>query len=101
MGVEYRRYLIPRPNTFRPTVETAVALVNALAQNGWILASDSPHLGQLPFKQSRLYAPAKGHGYFARRVGTRLRFSRSVPMENMSKSVTRVVTPWTFTLPTT
>jgi hypothetical protein len=72
MGVEYRCYLIPRPNTFRPSPDATLALVAALRDEGWILGPDHPALRQLPFKQSRLYKPAQGHGYFARTVGTSL-----------------------------
>jgi hypothetical protein len=75
MGVEYRSYLIPRPNTFRPRPDVALALVAALRDDGWLLGPDHKALANLPFAQSRLYAPARGHGYFARRVGDRESFS--------------------------
>jgi len=71
MGVEYRCFLIPRPNTFRPRPDVALALVDALRDDGWILGPDHAALAKLPFSQSRLYSPAKGCGYFARRVGAR------------------------------
>lgn len=79
MGIEYRRYLIPRPNTFRPRPEAALALVTALRHDGWLLGPDHPALAQLPFKQSRLYTPAQGHGYFALSVGSRESFMAPLP----------------------
>jgi hypothetical protein len=36
MGVEYRRLLIPRPNTFRPDASAALSLIAALRDDGWI-----------------------------------------------------------------
>jgi len=78
MGVEYRHFLIPRPNTFRPTPLAALLLVEALRNDGWLLDPGSPALSQLPFSQSSLYKPAKGHGYFARTVGNPGSFAASL-----------------------
>lgn len=75
MGVEYRCYLIPRPNSFRPGPGAALALIAALRDDGWVLGPDSPALEQLPFQQSRLYRPAREHGYFACTVGRRDSFT--------------------------
>lgn len=79
MGVEYRCYLIPRPNTFRPRPDAALALVAALRDDGWLLGSEHPALAKLPFRQSRLYAPAHGQGYFALTVGNRDSFTSPLP----------------------
>jgi hypothetical protein len=75
VGVEYRCYLIPRPNTFRPRPDAALALITALRHEGWLLGADSPALAQLPFEQSRIYKPAQEHGYFALAIGTRDSFT--------------------------
>jgi hypothetical protein len=36
MGTEYQHWLIPSPNSFAPRSENVVALINALADTGWI-----------------------------------------------------------------
>lgn len=79
MGVEYRRYLIPRPNTFRPASDATLSLVAALRRGGWILGEDSPGLAQMPFEQSSQYAPAKGRGYFACTTGRADSFEAPLP----------------------
>jgi hypothetical protein len=81
VGVEYRHYLIPRPNTFRPTVDAALALVAALRRDNLILAPDSPALKKLPFRGSSLYGPAKGWGYYAQAPGRDRSFSS--PLERL------------------
>jgi hypothetical protein len=79
VGVEYRCYLIPRPNTFRPRPDAALALIAALRDDGWLLGPDHSPLAKLPFSQSRLYTPAKGQGYFALTVGSRDSFTAPLP----------------------
>ncbi|WP_161968008.1 hypothetical protein [Fimbriiglobus ruber] len=79
MGVEYRCFLIPRPNTFRPHPDAAFALVTALRDDGWLLGPEHPALALLPFKQSRLYPSARKHGYFALTVGRRDSFAAPLP----------------------
>jgi hypothetical protein len=75
VGVEYRCYLIPRPNTFRPRPDAALSLVTALRDDGWLPGPEHPALAKLPFQQSRLYTPARERGYFARTVGSRDSFT--------------------------
>lgn len=75
MGVEYRCYLIPRPNTFRPRPDAAMALVTAFRDDGWILGPEHPALTRLPFAQSGLYNPARGQGYFSLTVGRKDSFT--------------------------
>jgi hypothetical protein len=58
MGVEYRRLLIPRPNTYRPDAAATLALISALREHDWIARetaysyaranSRSPLEGELP-----------------------------------------------------
>ncbi len=95
MGVEYRCYLIPRPNTFRPPPDAALALVAALRDDGWLLSPGHPALAELPFSQSSLYTPAQGHGYFARRVGSRSSFTAPLAdlFENFADRDLMVVWP--------
>jgi hypothetical protein len=95
MGVEYRCYLIPRPNTFRPSPDAALALVAALSDDGWVLGPHHPALAQLPFAQSVLYKPAKEHGYFARTVGSRESFAAPLPdlLDNFADRDLMVVWP--------
>ena len=79
MGVEYRCYLIPRPNTFRPRPDAALALVAALRGDGWLLGHERTASAKLPFAQSRLYKPAQGQGYFALTLGSRDSFTSPLP----------------------
>jgi hypothetical protein len=79
VGVEYRCYLIPRPNPFRPRPDAALALVAALRDDGWLLGPEHPALAKLTFTQSRLYTPAHGQGYFALSVGSRDSVSAPLP----------------------
>lgn len=79
MGVEYRCYLIPRPNTFRPRPDTAGALVTALRNDRWLLGPEHPALAKLPFRTSRLYTAARGHGYFGLTVGSLDSFTSPLP----------------------
>jgi hypothetical protein len=81
VGVEYRHYLLPRPNTFRPTVDAALALVTALRRDGWVLPADSPALAHLHFRGSSLYGPAKGRGYYAQVLGRPGSFA--LPLERL------------------
>jgi hypothetical protein len=41
MGIEVQRYLIPRPNTFRPDLDAVLALVEALRAGGWMPLADT------------------------------------------------------------
>lgn len=41
MGVEYRHFLIPRPNTYRPTAAQLHAFIQALEHGNWIAAPGS------------------------------------------------------------
>ncbi|QEL14164.1 hypothetical protein [Limnoglobus roseus] len=75
MGVEHRCYLIPKPGTFRPRPDTALALVAALRDDGWVLAPDHAALAKLSFASSTLYKRARRHGYFTRTVGQRASFT--------------------------
>ncbi len=79
MGVEYRCYLIPRPNTFRPRPDAALELVTRLRDDGWLLGPDDPALAQIPFEQSLLYKPAQGHGHYALTVGREDSFTAPLP----------------------
>jgi hypothetical protein len=47
MGVEYRHYLIPRPNSFRPNGRQLAVLVESLAKDNWIAAPGSDALRQM------------------------------------------------------
>lgn len=47
MGVEYCHYLIPRPNSFRPSAEQLAGLVEAWSMDHWIAAPDSDALKKM------------------------------------------------------
>jgi len=94
VGIEYHCYLIPRPNTFRPRPDAALALVAALRDDGWLLGPEHPALAQLPFAHSRLYAPAQGYGYFARAVGSRDSFIAPLPELFESYACRDVMVVW-------
>jgi hypothetical protein len=47
MGVEYRHYLISRPNSFRPNGRQLAALVESLAKDNWIAAPGSDALREM------------------------------------------------------
>jgi hypothetical protein len=79
VGVEFRRYLIPRPNSFRPCPDAALRLVGALRDEGWLLGAEDPALARLPFAQSRLYETAEEAGYFALAVGSLAAFTAPLP----------------------
>jgi hypothetical protein len=66
MGVEYRRYLIPRPNTFRPQPNVLVELVQALRRERWLADPTSAAFGAMEFTSSRTAALAKEQGFFSR-----------------------------------
>jgi hypothetical protein len=42
MGVEYKHYLLPRPNGMFPSVAKLLQLVDGMAAGGWILTPASP-----------------------------------------------------------
>ena len=79
MGVEYRRYLLPRPNFFRPTPEALANLVDALRQERWILAPSAPERATLPFATMTYYAHARNTGFYVRQDET----YESGPAENL------------------
>ncbi len=79
MGVEYRRYLIPRPNTVRPNAQAISALVTALQDAGWLLSPNTASFEEVSFSQSELYHAAREWGYFARTVGQRSSFAAPIP----------------------
>jgi hypothetical protein len=64
MGVEYRRYLIPRSNSFLPDAAVVAELVNALRRERWLIDPSSQHLAAMPFRMNRRHAYAKAAGYF-------------------------------------
>jgi len=66
MGVEYRRYLIPRPNTHRPLPEAASTLIDALRQHRWIVDPAGNSLAAMTFGTMRSYRNALNSGYFVR-----------------------------------
>jgi hypothetical protein len=54
MGVEYKHYLIPKPNSFRPDPEQLTHFISSLAMNKWIPSSGasvrtSEGVGKAPF----------------------------------------------------
>lgn len=67
MGVEYRRYLIPRPNTFRPTPKALEELVEVLRRERWLLSPSAPERASLPFQTMRYYTQARNAGFFVKR----------------------------------
>lgn len=66
MGVEYRRYLLPKQRSFRPTPEMLTNLVHALRRERWLLSPEAPELASLPFDTTTLYAHAKHAGFYIR-----------------------------------
>jgi hypothetical protein len=64
MGVEYKRFLIPRPNAFLPDAATVAALVDALRRERWLIDPASPQLAAMPFRMSRPHRHAQAAGYF-------------------------------------
>jgi len=62
MGVEYRRYLIPRSNSFLPEATVIAELVSVLRRERWLIDSSSPHLTAMPFRMNRRHAYAKAAG---------------------------------------
>jgi hypothetical protein len=66
MGVEYRRYLIPKPNSFKPSPEQVAALVEALRRDRWIVNPTEPNFGSMRFENSSLSVLARETGYFVR-----------------------------------
>ena len=55
MGVEYRHYLIPRPNSFRPDAEQLTALITRLAADRWIAPPASEAFEKLVAIERTLY----------------------------------------------
>lgn len=84
MGVEYKRYLIPRPNTFRPAPDVAWALISALRNDGWLLAPDSPSLANLQFASKKGYELAKQTGHYIH--SGPFSYSANDDLENLLKS---------------
>jgi hypothetical protein len=64
MGVEYRRYLIPRSNSFLPDTAAIAELVSALRRERWLIDPSSPQLAAMPFRTYKRHAHAKAAGYF-------------------------------------
>lgn len=65
MGVDYRRYFIPRPNTLRSAPEAIATLVDALRQERWIVDPTSPNLKSMTFS-GQAHRNAQNAGYFVR-----------------------------------
>lgn len=55
MGVEYCHYLIPRPNSFRPTAEQLLELIGEWEKDHWIAAPGTDAFKKLVAIESRLY----------------------------------------------
>lgn len=69
MGVEYRRLLIPKPSTLRPSAELVVSLVEELRRNRWLVAFADGHLSNLTSSAGRFYDLAMSSGYYIRTFG--------------------------------
>ncbi len=66
MGVEYRRYLIPRPNSFRPTPEALERLIDSLRRERWLLSPTAPERNNLRFGMMTYYAHARTSGFYVK-----------------------------------
>jgi hypothetical protein len=58
MGVEYRHYLIPRPNSFQPSAAQLAALVESLANLNWIAVPGSDALRKMALIDEMSYEDA-------------------------------------------
>src|SRR2546425_8952505 len=58
MGVEYCHYLIPRPNSFRPSAEQLAGLVEAWAKDHWIAAPGADALKKMALIDEMPYEEA-------------------------------------------
>ncbi|NUO47795.1 MAG: hypothetical protein HOV80_02945 [Polyangiaceae bacterium] len=60
MGVEYARYLLPRPCSFRPSSETLVQLIEALRTERWLPSAATRNVRYLRDLHGRLEASVLG-----------------------------------------
>jgi len=49
MGVEYKHFLIPRPNSFLPEPEQVISLLNRLVEDRWIIDPTSESFANMQF----------------------------------------------------
>jgi hypothetical protein len=54
MGVEYARYLLPRPSSFRPSSETLLKLIEALRTERWLPSVTTRNVRHLQNLHARL-----------------------------------------------
>src|SRR5688500_11293045 len=47
MGVQYEHFLIPRPNSFRPSAEVVIRLLDTLGKARWIRTPESRHFERM------------------------------------------------------
>jgi hypothetical protein len=66
MGVEFKRYLIPSPNDFSPSVKQLFVLLERLAANRWITTPKSASFPRMKFGLSRSNRLAQQSGGYAR-----------------------------------
>jgi hypothetical protein len=64
MGIEYRHYLIPQPNEFRPTPEQLRILIDQLRSGGWICNPDAPYFRKMTFKTYSYFPHARRSGAY-------------------------------------
>jgi hypothetical protein len=65
MGVEYRHFLIPRPNSFLPEPEQVISLLTGLVEDRWIVDPDSESFPNMEFGWMSSYSFAEKTGAYA------------------------------------
>jgi hypothetical protein len=65
MGVEYKHYLIPRPNSFVPEPDQVVSLLNKMQKNHWIIDPRSGSFAHMEYNVMTYTPFARESGAFA------------------------------------
>jgi len=64
MGVEYKHYLIPEDNTYKPPPEELSRLVRALLEGGFVAETGTDAVGRMTFETYTTYEHAERTGCY-------------------------------------